>query len=101
MHAAQEANLAQLAARRREFVAPTVPVTPHFVTDIRIAERERFEEARRAREREVEQIREEQRRLREEEEEREWRETRKRAVPRANAVPDWYADAPKKPTSAS
>lgn len=79
IHSAQEVNLAQIAARRREHVQPTIPVAPHFVTDSRLAEREKFEEARREREREAERLREEQKRLREEEEEREYREARKRA----------------------
>ncbi|KAI5118581.1 hypothetical protein M0805_004197 [Coniferiporia weirii] len=96
LHATQGAGLASMAVHRRELVAPTVPVSPHFLTDIRLAEREKFEEARRLREREIEQLMEEKRRTREEEEEREWREARKRTVPRANAVPEWYADAPKR-----
>ncbi|KAH8111858.1 hypothetical protein DFH11DRAFT_1610328 [Phellopilus nigrolimitatus] len=93
LHATQEANM---AVRRRELIAPTVPITPHFSTDIRIAEREKFDEARRVREKEIERLMEEKRRVREEEEKREWQEARKRAVPRANAVPEWYADVPKR-----
>ncbi|THH08484.1 hypothetical protein EW145_g2688 [Phellinidium pouzarii] len=96
IHAIQEANLAGMAAQRREFIVPTVPVSPHFLTDIRLLEREKFDEARRLREKEIERMIEEKRREREEEQERELREARKRAVPRANAVPEWYADAPKR-----
>ncbi|KZT73307.1 hypothetical protein DAEQUDRAFT_808413 [Daedalea quercina L-15889] len=92
MHAAQEAA----RAARRGQIVPVVPQEVHFPTDVRARERERFEEGRRAREREVALQVEERRRLREIEEEKEVREMRRRAVPRANEVPDWYADAPRK-----
>lgn len=91
-HAAQEAAL---AARRAEIV-PVVPQEVGFPTDVRAKERERFDEARRAREREIELQMEERRRLREIEEEKEIKELRRRAVPKANEVPEWYADAPKR-----
>ena len=94
--AIHSAQAALLASQRQEKIAPTVPVTPHFTTDERMAEREKFEEKRRARELELERQREEQRRAQEEEEEREWRELRKRAIPRANPVPEWYANAPRR-----
>lgn len=81
---------------RRQQIVPTIPVTPHFSTTARIAERHKFEEARKARELEIERQAEERRRALEEEEEREWREQRKRAIPKANPVPDWYADVPRK-----
>ena len=96
IHAAQQSRLANMAAQRREFIKPTVPVSPHFAVDSRLTERKKFEEAQRAREREAERVMEEKRRAREEEEEREWREARKRTVPRANPVPDWYAEVPKR-----
>ncbi|EJF67314.1 hypothetical protein DICSQDRAFT_123697 [Dichomitus squalens LYAD-421 SS1] len=92
LHAMRESVL----ARRRAEVHPTVPVGFAFATDTRAAEREKFEEARRARERELERQAEERRRQRELEEEAEIRELRRRAVPRANEVPEWYAFAPKK-----
>ncbi|TBU46135.1 hypothetical protein BD309DRAFT_654105 [Dichomitus squalens] len=92
LHAMRESVLAQ----RRAEVHPTVPVGFAFATDTRAAEREKFEEARRARERELERQAEERRRQRELEEEAEIRELRRRAVPRANEVPEWYAFAPKK-----
>ncbi|KLO07126.1 hypothetical protein SCHPADRAFT_837070, partial [Schizopora paradoxa] len=81
---------------RRQQIVPTIPVTPHFSTEARIAERHKFEEARKARELEIEKQAEERRRVQEEEEEREWREQRKRAIPKANPVPDWYTDIPRK-----
>jgi hypothetical protein len=85
------------AARREKLKhAPTKPVAPHFALEQRLAEREKFEEARRARELEQQRVREQERRDREEEEELEYREMRKKTVIKANAVPEWYADAPKK-----
>lgn len=81
---------------RRQQIAPTKPVAPHFSTEARIAERHKFEEGRRARELEIERQVEERRRAEEEEEERKWREQRRRAIPKANPVPEWYADVPRK-----
>ena len=92
LHAAQES----LLASRRAEVQPTVPVSFGLATETRAAEREKFEDARRAREREAERAAEEARRQRELEEEAEIRELRRRAVPKANEVPEWYAFAPKK-----
>ena len=95
LHALQASVLAQQRERRAE-VHPTVPVAFGLATETRAAERERFEEARRAREREAERLAEERRLEREREEEAEIRELRRRAVPKANEVPEWYALAPKK-----
>ncbi|KDQ62903.1 hypothetical protein JAAARDRAFT_28874 [Jaapia argillacea MUCL 33604] len=92
LHAIQEAAL----AARRDHIALTIPEPLEFSTDIRAKEREKFEEARRARERELERQLEERRKQKELEEAKEIRELRKRAIPKANEVPDWYADAPKK-----
>ncbi|TFK56824.1 hypothetical protein OE88DRAFT_60105 [Heliocybe sulcata] len=90
-----KAGQATLAARRER---PTrlVPVPFEFSTTIRAREREKFEEGRRAREQELQRQMEERRRVKEMEEEKEIQELRRRAVPKANPVPDWYADAPKK-----
>ncbi|KAH9829434.1 uncharacterized protein C8Q71DRAFT_728037 [Rhodofomes roseus] len=96
MHAAQEAA----HAARREHIVPVKPQEIEFSTEARSKGREKFEEARRAREREIELQMEERRRLREIEEEKEIRELRKRAVPKAHEVPEWYADAPKRPGKA-
>ncbi|OCH95724.1 hypothetical protein OBBRIDRAFT_719947 [Obba rivulosa] len=92
LHAAQES----LLTARKEQIVPVVPKPMSFHTDARAREREKFEEARREREKEIERQMEERRRLRELEEEQEIKELRRRAVPKANAIPDWYADAPKK-----
>jgi hypothetical protein len=81
---------------RQERKAPTVPITPELTTKLRAKERERFDEVIRQKEIEMNRIKEERRKAREEEEALEVKELRKRSVPRANEVPDWYADAPKK-----
>lgn len=92
IHAAQEATL----AARREQIVPIMPAPIEFHTDVRAEERQKFETARRAKEEEAERQAEERRRLQALEEEQEIRELRKRAVPRANPVPEWYADAPRR-----
>ncbi len=92
LHAAHESTMSQ----RRAEVHRTVPVGFDFATDARVQDRERFEEARRVRERELERQAEERRRQREVEEEAEIKELRRRAVPKANEVPEWYAFAPKR-----
>ncbi|KAK6981495.1 hypothetical protein R3P38DRAFT_415020 [Favolaschia claudopus] len=90
------ASLAAQGALRRSQMAPTVPVPLAFSTDIRARERELFDEKVREKERELEAARELQRREREEEQVKEIREMRRRAVPKAHEVPDWYKEAPKK-----
>lgn len=92
LHAMQQSLLAQ----RKAEIAPVVPLQIELSTEARAREREQFEEARRAREAELERQREERRRQQEFEEEQEIKELRKRAVPKANEVPEWYALAPKK-----
>ena len=80
---------------------PTVPAPLPLHTQARAAERERFDDARRAREAELEAQAAEQRRLLALAEEAEVRELRRRAVPRANEVPGWYARAPKRSRDAT
>lgn len=87
---------AELAAKRKEVIAPTVPHSPKFVLDMRLAEREKFEERRKEKEMEILRQEEERKKAMEEEEERAWREARKMTVPRANAVPEWYASVQRK-----
>ena len=94
--AARHALEAERTLARRERIAPTIPHSPEFTVEARLREREKFEEGRRAREAEIEQQREAERLEREREEEAELRRLRKLAVPKANAVPEWYANAPKK-----
>jgi hypothetical protein len=59
---------------------------------VRAKEREKFEAERRERERAIEQQREIRERERAEQEERAYREARKRTVPKAHEVPEWYKD---------
>lgn len=94
LHAAE--LQASMAFREQRHVPPTVPVAPELTTETRAREREKFDEAVRRKEEEMERVREERRRVREEEEEREVKEMRRKAVPRAHEVPEWYADAPKR-----
>lgn len=82
---------------KREVKPP--PPGPVFRTELRAKERKRFEEMVRTKEVEMEQKRAEERRKREEEEEREVSELRRKAIPRAHEVPDWYAEVPKKKDS--
>ncbi|KAJ7264495.1 hypothetical protein B0H12DRAFT_1101977 [Mycena haematopus] len=93
---AMHATLAAQDALRRSQLAPTVPVTIAFSTDIRAKERELFDEKFREKERELEAAREVQRREREQEEAKELKDLRKRAIPKAHEVPGWYKEAPKR-----
>lgn len=92
MHVAQEA---ELAARKDQNV-PVVPLPLELHTDVRAHERGQFDEGLRARHQEAERVAEERRRVREVEEEKEVKELRRRAVPKANDVPEWYQHAPKR-----
>ncbi|KAG6919864.1 hypothetical protein DXG01_015572 [Tephrocybe rancida] len=92
IHAAEEARL----ALRKENIVPVVPLPLQLNTDERAREREKFEEHLREKERELERAIEQKRRENEENEEREIRELRKKAIPRAHEVPEWYKEVPKK-----
>jgi len=92
MHAAQEAEF----ALRKENICPTVPLPMRFETDFRVKERQKFDERMREKEREREREMEQRRREREEQVEKEVRELRKRAVPKAHEVPEWYKEAPRR-----
>jgi len=92
MHAAQEAEL----ALRKENTKPVVPIPIRWETEHRVRERQKFDERMREKEREEERLVEMRRKEREEREEREVGELRKKAVPKAHEVPEWYKEAPKK-----
>lgn len=94
--ALQTKHAQAVAAGRRQGVHPTVPMPLPLHTEARAHEREKFDGARRGREAELERQREEQRRLQALREEEEVRELRRRAVPKANEIPEWYAHAPKR-----
>jgi len=93
LHAAElQASL----AFRQAHVTPTIPVTPELNTEFRARERQKFDELMRRKTEEMERVKDERRKAREEEEEREVKELRKKAIPKANDVPEWYADAPRR-----
>ena len=94
--ALHERHLKASVAFRKEHIVPTVPVTPDLNTKYRAKEREKFDEFMRGREEAMGRVREEKRRQQEAEDEKEIREIRKRAIPKAHDVPDWYASAPKR-----
>jgi Targeting protein for Xklp2 (TPX2) domain len=85
------------SSRRRLVFQPTVPKFdgPIHSRD-RAVKRREFEMGRKAREDAREQAREMARRQREKEDDEYYRELRRKAVPIAHSVPDWYASAPKK-----
>ena len=89
-----EARPVSLACRKHVPITPAPPIMLH--TEIRAKEREKFDEMMRMKEEDMEREKEERRRQREAEEEREIKELRKRAIPKANEVPEWYADMPKR-----
>ncbi|GJE89541.1 hypothetical protein PsYK624_056430 [Phanerochaete sordida] len=99
--ALQAQHAEAVAAGRRQAVHPTVPVPLPLHTEARAHDRERFDEGRRAREAALEAQREAARRAQEARDEEEVRELRRRAVPRAHEVPEWYAHAPKRSHDAS
>ncbi|KAJ7671781.1 hypothetical protein B0H17DRAFT_948170, partial [Mycena rosella] len=94
--AALHASQAAQNTLRRSQRAPTVPVPIAFSTDARVRERARFDAQVREREQNEEEARAVLRREREKKEAEEVREMRKRAVPRAHEVPEWYKDVPKR-----
>ena len=77
-------------------VVPSAPAPFYFYTEQRAKEREEFDAMVKHKEEEMEKLREEERRREAEEDAVEIRELRRKAVPKANAVPEWYADMPKK-----
>ncbi|KAK0476412.1 hypothetical protein IW261DRAFT_422127 [Armillaria novae-zelandiae] len=92
LHAAEEARL----AARKEHIIPVKPIAKEFSTDERIKERRMFDERIKEKEAEMERALEERRKQREQEEEKEVRELRRKAVPKAHEVPEWYKDAPRR-----
>ncbi|KAK2462893.1 hypothetical protein APHAL10511_005091 [Amanita phalloides] len=95
-YTSQHTLLESSRARRKENIAPVVPMAFELHTDARARERERFDAMAKERERGMEREREAKRREREEKDEREVREMRRRAVPKAHVVPDWYKKAPRR-----
>ena len=73
-----------------------IPEGFRFSTEQRAKEREKFDEAVRVKQKEKERQSEEDRVAKAVEEERGVKEMRKRAVPKANAIPEWYATMPRR-----
>ncbi|KAF9528159.1 hypothetical protein CPB83DRAFT_883743 [Crepidotus variabilis] len=93
--AIHEAFNESLASRKATF-HPTVPIEMQWETDARIEQRRKFDEQVKEKEREKERLEEEMRKKREQEEKQEVRELRKKLVVKANEVPEWYRDVPRK-----
>lgn len=91
-HAAMGASF----AARREHRAPVVPSAFSFSTELRAQERERFDDQVRTKQQELDRQLEERQKQQDLEEEQEIKEMRKRAVPKANQVPEWYTNMPKR-----
>ncbi|KAF8890097.1 hypothetical protein BD779DRAFT_1671460 [Infundibulicybe gibba] len=92
LHAAQEADL----ALRKENILPIIPRPVELNTDSRAREREKFDKMMREKQLELERAMEARRQEAMEIEEREVRELRKKAIPRAHEVPEWYKEAPRR-----
>jgi hypothetical protein len=92
LHAAHDAEL----ALRKENIRPTIPLPIRWETDERVKERQKFDEMMKEKEREQERLMEVRRKEQEEQEEREVKELRKKAIPKAHEVPEWYKEAPKR-----
>jgi len=73
-----------------------VPEAFRFSTEQRAKEREKFDEGVRVKQKEKERQLEEDRAAKVVEEGREMKEMRRRAVPKANTIPEWYATMPKR-----
>jgi hypothetical protein len=73
---------------------PTSGAPSH--TERRAMLRKEFEIGRRAREEEREKVREEERQQREKDDDEYYKELRRKAIPIAHPVPDWYSSIPRK-----
>lgn len=80
----------------KDSVVPSVPVPFFFCTEQRAKEREKFDEIVKRKDEEMKRLKEEQRQREAEEEERAIKELRRKAIPKANEIPGWYADMPKR-----
>lgn len=80
-------------SKRRPLI---IPKEFKFSTEQRARDREEFDKGVRVKQEEKERLLEEERAIKAVEEEREIKEMRKRAVPKASSVPEWYAGMPKR-----
>ncbi|KAF6753316.1 hypothetical protein DFP72DRAFT_1069690 [Ephemerocybe angulata] len=98
LHASHEADLTRRKEKllRQSKANAVIPVSPRFETKNRLKERHKFDDMVKEKELRLQEEREAQRRVQAEEEERLVRELRRKAVPKAHEVPEWYKDAPKR-----
>jgi hypothetical protein len=92
LHAAQEAA----SMLRKEQITPVLPVPIELRTNFRAIARQEFDEMIKEKSKEIERALERRKKELEAEEEKEVMEIRRRAVPKANEVPEWYRTAPKR-----
>jgi hypothetical protein len=92
----QAAHASAVAARKAAAVSVVKPEPFDLRLEARARERDRFEEARRQREEKAEQLAEQRRHELEAQAQQDYKEARRQAVPKANPVPGWYRDAPKR-----
>ena len=90
------AQIGASQAHRKENVHPATAQPFHWATDQRIKQRREFDDMVKEKVRQRELLEEQKRKEMEEEEERGVRELRKRLVPKANVVPEWYKGVPRK-----
>ncbi|KAF6761327.1 hypothetical protein DFP72DRAFT_1062329 [Ephemerocybe angulata] len=98
LHASHEADLTRRKEKllRQSKANAVIPVSPRFETKNRLKERHKFDDMVKEKELRLQEEREAQRRVQAEEEERLVRELRRKAIPKAHEVPEWYKDAPKR-----
>lgn len=90
------AQIGASQAHRKENVHPVTAQPFHWATDQRIKQRREFDDMVREKVRQREVLEEQKRKELEEEEERGIRELRKRLIPKANVVPEWYKGVPRR-----
>ncbi|KAJ4464371.1 hypothetical protein J3R30DRAFT_3767145 [Lentinula aciculospora] len=91
-HSVQDALLTSIKGQ----IKPVVPLQVEMHTDARARERGKFNDQLREKELQARRAHEERKRQQAKDEERELKEQRKKAIPKANLVPDWYKDAPRR-----
>ncbi|KAI5889411.1 uncharacterized protein SCHCODRAFT_02634447 [Schizophyllum commune H4-8] len=96
LHESEGSAHARSLSRSALNMSVTEPKPFTFHTDMRLREREAFDAKVKERLKREEEEEAERRRQAEEEAEREVKQLRKRMVPRAHEVPEWYRSAPKK-----
>ncbi|KZT43821.1 hypothetical protein SISSUDRAFT_1057356 [Sistotremastrum suecicum HHB10207 ss-3] len=99
IHAAEEARKATVKSSLKTLVLPSLGAPSN--ASARAKEREKFEEKLRIKEQELAALKAEAGKKRLAEEEAWLKEERKRTIPRANEVPKWYQDAPRKQKKAT